>query len=146
MLDEDRLNEGRLFVVDDDEAVLMSIRALLLAARLRPECFSSAEEFLAQSEDVPTGCVLTDLQMPDVNGLELQRRLAARNSCLSVVVITGMADSETGRLVESGAILLLEKPFTPVGLVAVVQQALELSRRRWQARSSGGDTPASACS
>jgi|GEM_PF-1845915 len=131
-------DELRLFVVDDDAAVLMSIRALLHAARFQPECFSSAEEFLSRSEDTQAGCVLTALQMPGINGLELHRRLATRNHCLTVVIMTGMADSETSRLAESGAILLLEKPFTPASLVSIVQQALDLSRQRWQSRQSSG--------
>lgn len=131
------IDSDTIYVVDDDEAVLLSVQAMLKQHGYSCGCFLTAEEFLrAAPRDLP-GCVITDLQMPEISGVELQQRLVADQSPLSVVVVTGVADVPTTvALMERGAVTLLEKPYNHDDLVHAVERGLEASRKRWMERQS----------
>jgi two-component system, LuxR family, response regulator FixJ len=120
-----------IYAVDDDEAVLLSVHAMLKQHGYAARCFSSAAVFLAEAPLDRPGCVITDVQMPEINGIELQQRLLDANSPLSVVVVTGVADVPMAvSLMESGAITLLEKPYNHHDLLRAVERGLAASHRR----------------
>jgi len=130
-------------VVDDDEAVLLSVQAMLHQHGYRCRCYLSAQEFLNDLPDDRPGCVITDLQMPEVSGVELQRRLLDVQSPLSVVIVTGVADVPTAvTLMERGAVTLLEKPYNHKDLVGRKPSAVAAEAAgAVGARSSGNAHP-----
>lgn len=122
-----------VYVVDDDEAVLLSVQALLGQRGFETHGFLSAERFLAEAPIDQPGCVVSDVQMPGINGVELQRRLLEGRSPLSVVVVTGAADVRTAvTLMENGAVTLLEKPYDQAGLLRAIERGLAASDQRWR--------------
>ena len=124
-------------VVDDDEAVLLSVKAVLGQHGYQVSCYLSAEQFLADAPLDGPGCVVTDVQMPGISGIELQRRLLEMECQFSSVVVTGVADVPTAvKLMERGAITLLEKPYNHVDLLRAVEQGLMVSLERWRQQRS----------
>jgi FixJ family two-component response regulator len=113
-------------VVDDDESVRESLPDLLLEFGFAAQAFSSAEEFLASSSIDNTECLILDMAMPGISGLELQRQLALRGSDIPIVFITANTD-ETIRAIalDRGAIDYLFKPFSEVALLAALNAAFE---------------------
>ncbi len=131
------MTESAIYVVDDDEAVLLSVQAMLMQHGYECRCYLTAEDFLREAPNDRPGCVITDLQMPEVSGIELQQRLLADESPLTVVVVTGVADVPTTvALMERGVVTLLEKPYNHDDLVQGVERALELSREKWLQRQN----------
>jgi FixJ family two-component response regulator len=120
-----------VFVVDDDEAVRASVAMLLESVALKVETFASARAFLdAWTADRP-GCLVLDLRMPGLSGLELQEQLAARGSRLPIVFLTGHGDvPDAVAAMRRGAVDFLRKPFRDQDLLDRIQQALELDRAR----------------
>lgn len=130
-------DSNSIYVVDDDEAVLMSVRAMLSQHGYHCQCFLTAGEFLRNAPADRPGCVITDLQMPEITGVELQQRLVAQESPLAVVVVTGVADVPTTvSLMERGAVTLLEKPYNHDDLVHAVEKGLELSRETFRQKNN----------
>lgn len=126
-----------VYVVDDDEAVLLSVKAMLSQHGYGCLCFLTAEEFLRNARLDQPGCVITDLQMPEITGVELQQRLVDANSPLSVVVVTGVADVPTTvALMKRGAVTLLEKPYDHDDLIEAVQKGIAQSRETWALQQS----------
>ncbi len=129
--------QGMVFVVDDDEAVRESLVSLIRSARLRVETFASAQHFLASSRaDVPS-CLVLDIRLPGLSGLELQKWMAEINIEIPIVFITGHGDIPTSvRAIKAGAVEFLTKPFRDEDLLDAIQQALERDRvvRRQQAQ------------
>ncbi|MBI1345107.1 response regulator [bacterium] len=124
-----------IFVVDDDPAVLSSLVALLQAHNYTALTFRSAEEFLSKVALDQPGCVVTDLQMAAMSGLELQRQLCAQQCVMSVIVVTGTSDVATAvQIMEAGAITLLEKPYSQEALLNAIKLGLQNSETRWQQR------------
>lgn len=122
-----------IHVVDDDQAVLMSVRAVLVDLKCDTRCYSSAEQFLSEADISRPGCLITDLQMPGITGLELQQRLIRSGSPLSIVVVTGVADISTAvNLMKLGAVTLLAKPYEPATLLGAAREALAMSQQRWE--------------
>jgi two-component system response regulator FixJ len=120
----------RVHVVDDDAAVRDSLALLLDAAGFAVRTYESAAALLAVAGELEAGCVLTDVRMPDMDGLTLQRRLAALHRRLAVVVMTGHADVPIAvEALKAGARDFLEKPFDDTRLIAVVREALAISQR-----------------
>jgi FixJ family two-component response regulator len=120
----------KVFVVDDDLAVLESLKAVLTANGYSVECFTSAEDFLENHHPTQVGCVLVDLLMPGMGGSELLRRLREAGSLLSVVVVTGLFDKESLDVQESASVLLLESPYEPLTLLTMVEDGIAASMRR----------------
>lgn len=130
------MNELDIYVVDDDRAVLSSVHAVLARTGRRVHCLASAEEFFAAAELQRAGCVVTDVQMPGIGGVELQNRLLAAHSPLAVVVVTGVANVPIAvAMMERGAVTLLEKPYAAADLLSAVERGLAVSAERWREQS-----------
>jgi two-component system, LuxR family, response regulator FixJ len=115
-----------IFVVDDDEAVRDSLEILLTAAGYVPELYASARAFLERSGANHVGCLLADVRMPDMDGLELQEELSKRGSKLPVIIMTGHGDVPLAvRAMKAGAVDFLEKPFSRAQLVAGLEKAFQ---------------------
>jgi FixJ family two-component response regulator len=117
-----------VFVVDDDVSVRESLELLILSAGWQPETFASAEEFLERSPiDAPT-CLVLDLTLPELSGLDLQKRIIDRTD-MPIIFITGYGDVPTTvEAMKAGAVEFLTKPFGDDVLVDAIRQALERSR------------------
>lgn len=123
-----------VFVVDDDEHVRKYLRMLLASAGIESRGFASAQEFTAAFDPQDEGCMLTDLELPGMSGLELERWLAARGSRLPMVFISGHATVEAATAaMRHGAIDFLEKPLDSKLLLERVREALALDAARRQA-------------
>ncbi len=122
-----------VFVVDDDALVRASIQGLLKSAGLRCEAFETAEEFLhAKRADVP-GCLVLDVSLPGINGLDFQRELADKGVHIPIIFITGHGDIPMSvKAMKSGAVEFLTKPFLDQDLLDAVQQALDHDRETRQ--------------
>jgi len=117
-----------VFVIDDDVSVRESLELLITAAGWRPEIFASAEEFLSRPHDAIPCCVVLDLTLPGVSGLELQRRLAERTD-MPLIFITGYGDVPmTVQAMKAGAVEFLTKPFQDDVLLDAIRAAIERSR------------------
>jgi len=119
----------KVFIVDDDSAVRDSLDALLTALGYPTVCFEAGTAFLDACEDVCSGCVLLDIRMPDVNGIEILARLHERRPDLAVIMITGHGDVTMAvRAMKLGAVDFIEKPIREETLVQSVEAALEIAR------------------
>jgi len=123
-----------VFVVDDDEAVRDSLALLLRSVELAVATFSSANDFLDSYDPAAPGCLILDVRLPGMSGLELQQRLADDGADLPIVFITGHGDVPMAvRAMRRGAVDFLQKPFSDQELLDRAQQALaEQSQRRQQ--------------
>ncbi len=118
-------SEPTVFVVDDDELMRTSVCALVRSMGVRAESFCSAEEFLDQYLDGRPGCLVTDVRMLGMSGLELQEILRERDILLPVIVMTAYAETRTTvRALQGGALTLLEKPFEQNELWDAIREAL----------------------
>jgi two-component system, LuxR family, response regulator FixJ len=117
--------EATVYVIDDDEAVRESLAFLLASARVPVRTFDSAQAFLASLADLDPGCVITDVRMPGMDGLELLQQLRAKRVQLPVIVVTGHGDVPMAvEAMKIGAADFLEKPFDDDVLLASVRAAL----------------------
>ena len=118
-----------VFVVDDDVSVREGLGSLIRSAGLKVETFASAREFLARSrEDLPS-CLVLDVRLPGLSGLDLQKRMAEVNIEIPIVFITGHGDVPTSvRAMKAGAVEFLTKPFRDRDLLEAIQQALRRDR------------------
>jgi FixJ family two-component response regulator len=119
-----------IYIVDDDISVRESLQALIAESGFRPpEVFASAEQFLAQPRRALPGCLILDVNLPDLNGLELQRRMGDDQPALPIVFITGHGDIPmTVQAMKAGAVEFLTKPFSPDALLAAIGTAVQRSR------------------
>jgi two-component system response regulator FixJ len=115
-----------VYIVDDDEAIRDSLEALLTLAGFDVRCFASPTAFLAAIGTDDSGCLLVDVRMPDMSGLELQERMAASCPNMAVVLMTGHADVPMAvQAMKAGAVDFIQKPFDKDGLLAAVRRASE---------------------
>jgi FixJ family two-component response regulator len=125
-----------VFVVDDDPAVRESIQKLLASVGVRAETFGSTAEFLAARRPEAPACLVLDVRLPDVSGLEFQRELAASNVRIPIIFITGHADIPmTVQAMKAGALEFLTKPFRGQDLIDAVQEAIARDRAAWNERA-----------
>ncbi|MBF0560185.1 MAG: response regulator transcription factor [Nitrospirae bacterium] len=118
-----------VFVVDDDLSVLKSLRRLLTVYGFRVETFSSAREFLGNYQGNVPGCLVLDIRLPQLDGLELQRILAERGAVLPIIFITGHGDIPMSvQAMKAGAVDFLPKPFNDQSLIEAIEFALDKSR------------------
>jgi FixJ family two-component response regulator len=118
--------DATVFVVDDDDDVRGSIAELLRAAGLRAETFGTAREFLSRAPGPGPSCLVLDLQIPGMDGLDVQRELARAGDPMPVIFLTAHGDIPTTvKAMKSGAIEFLTKPFDDEQLLEVIHQALE---------------------
>ncbi|MBI4967549.1 MAG: response regulator transcription factor [Rhodospirillales bacterium] len=124
-----------VFVVDDDAAIRDSLQILLSLAGFSVECFEGARPFLESGSAQRLGCLVADIRMPGMDGLELQQELRKRGSGLPVIFITGHGDVAMAvRALKSGAADFIEKPFEDRVLTAAIGQALDRDERQRQTR------------
>jgi len=115
-----------VFIIDDDMGVCASIQGLLKAVGLRSEGFGTAEEYLSHKESDGPSCLVLDVSLPGVSGLELQRKLADAGVRIPIIFITGHGDIPmTVKAIKSGAVEFLTKPFDDQDLLNAIQLAFE---------------------
>jgi FixJ family two-component response regulator len=127
--------EATVFIVDDEPIIRASLQRLLESVSLRVETFASASEFLGAYKPVRCGCLVLDVRMPGLSGLDLQDRLNAQGIDLPVIFVTAHGDVPMAvRALKGGAVDFLQKPFNNQALLDCVQEALqqnaEVGRRR----------------
>ena len=123
-------SQPTVFVVDDDEAVRDSLRVLLKTVGINTETFASGREFLDSYDPDRPGCVVLDIRMPGMSGMELQEQLVVRNAILPVIFITGHGDVPMAvHALRSGAVDFMQKPFSEQALLDRIQQVLEQNGR-----------------
>jgi len=125
-----------VFVVDDDQAMRNSLKWLIESIDMPVKTYASANEFLNSYYPGRVGCLLLDIRMPGMSGMELQTRLAQEDSRLPVIMITGHGDVTMAvKAMKSGAVDFIEKPFHDEDLLASIRNALEFDEKRRQLRS-----------
>ena len=118
-----------VFVVDDDVSVREALDFLIRAAGWQPELYASAEAFLARPRALVPSCLILDVSLPDLNGLDLQKRIGTDRSDLPIIFLTGYGDVPmTVRAMKAGAVEFLTKPFRDDVLLSAISNALERSR------------------
>jgi len=118
-------------VVDDDQSIRESLESLIRSSGWRPHTFASANEFLATPQECCPSCLILDVTLPDLTGLELQRLISAERASMPIIFITGHRDVPmTVQAMKAGAVEFLTKPFSISVLMSAVQDALAQSRRR----------------
>ena len=116
-----------VFVVDDDVSVRESLELLIGCAGWQPETFASAQAFLARPRVHTPSCLVLDVTLPDLNGLDLQKRVAADRIDMPIIFITGYGDVPTSvQAMKGGAIEFLMKPFSETALLEALQAALRV--------------------
>lgn len=117
---------GTVFIVDDDRAVRHSLAFLMKSVRLPHECYASAGEFLERYDPERPGCLVLDIRMPGMSGLDLQEELNRRRAILPVIFVTGHGDVPMAvDAMQSGAVDFIQKPFRDQELLDRIQQALD---------------------
>jgi len=131
-------DEAIVFVIDDDESIREALKSLIRSVGLKVETFAAAHEFLqSRRPDVPA-CLILDVRMPGLSGLDLQRELTEANINIPIIFITGHGDIPMSvRAMKAGAVEFLTKPFRDQDLLDAIQQALERDRH---SRSQQADT------
>src|SRR5262245_48378391 len=118
-----------VFVVDDDVSVRESLELLIRHEGWQPEIFASADEFLSRPRALVPSCLILDLSLPGLSGLDLQKRIASERTDTPIIFITGHGDiPSTVQAMKAGAVEFLTKPFTDDALLTAIRQALERSR------------------
>jgi two-component system, LuxR family, response regulator FixJ len=132
-------------LIDDDDAVLDSLRMALAKQGLTVACFTSADAFLAEFEAVPFSCIVSDVRMPAMSGLDLQRELRKRGCMVPLILITGHGDIEMAvGAIKLGAFDFIEKPFDHQRLAQSIRRAIEDSERVRSRQDEFAETTARA--
>ena len=117
-----------VFVVDDDVSVRESLELLIRSAGWQPEMFESAQEFLARPRVLVPNCLVLDVNLPDLNGLDLQKLVSVERTDMPIIFVTGYGDVPmTVKAMKAGAVEFLTKPFSDDVLLGAIEQALERS-------------------
>lgn len=136
-------NEPTIFIVDDDEAVRDSLKALLESAGLKVQAYGSGQEFLNANDPSRSGCLLLDIRMPDMSGLEVQEELVAKQDNLPIIMITGHGDIPIAvKAMKAGAFDFIEKPFKDEVILDSLRRALGLDEQFRRKESSAIDVGA----
>lgn len=140
-------SDATVYIVDDDEAVRDSLAALLATHGWQTETFESAAVFLSRYRRGGTGCLLLDVRMPGMSGLELQEVLAAQRVLLPVIIITGHGDIPMAvKAMRLGAVDFIEKPFSNEALFHAIEQALAVAQQAERVeRAEATKAEATAC-
>ena len=118
-----------VFVVDDDISVRESLESLIRCEGWHPQTFHTADEFLAHPRAATASCLVLDLTLPGLNGLDLQQRIATDRSDMPIIFISGYGDiPKTVRAMKAGAVEFLTKPFKDDDLLSAIRQAIERSQ------------------
>lgn len=125
------MSEPTVFIVDDDLAVARSLRWLIESVQLKVETFASAQAFLDGYDAAKPGCLVLDVRMPGMSGIELQERLTAQRIRVPIIFITGHGDVQMAvRAVQAGAFDFIEKPFNDQDLLDRMQRAISFDAER----------------
>src|SRR5438876_9066613 len=134
LAEDEEMNEMKMpehivvSIVDDDVSVRRSTRRLLRSSGFRAEAFASAEEFLDSKAVAATACLILDLRMPGMNGLELQRRLTQNGNPVPIIFLSAHASEEDERsALRAGAVRFLRKPISKEALLSAIRDALKRS-------------------
>ena len=120
------MSTGTVFVIDDDANVRASLQGLLKSAGLRSECFETAEQFLEREASDGPSCLILDVSLPGISGLDFQQKMRTSGRNIPIIFITGHGDIPmTVKALKSGALEFLTKPFDDQMLLTAVAQALE---------------------
>ena len=135
--------KGTVYVVDDDEAVRDSLQWLLEGKDYRVRCFESAESFLSRYDPREVACLIVDIRMEGMTGLELQNRLLEGHSPLPIVFITGHGDVPMAvETMKKGAMDFIQKPFKEDQLVSLVERMLDRARETFSVSQQAADRDA----
>lgn len=127
------MKQKRVYLVDDDPGIRDSLTWLLDAAGIQLICFTGAESFLEQADSTLPGCMLLDICMPGMTGVELQEHLICQENMLSIIFLTGHADVPTAtHIFKNGAFDLMEKPVDTEELLRCIHQALASSEKKYE--------------
>ena len=133
-------SQPTVFVVDDDPAIRFAMQALMDSVNLRHEIFGSATEFLESVDDDRSGCLVLDIRMPGLGGLELQQELVDRGSALPIIFITGHGDVPMAvEAMQKGAVDFIQKPFRDQDLLDCIGEALKTDQERREARKANAE-------
>jgi FixJ family two-component response regulator len=122
-------NKPIVYVVDDDVSVRESLESLIRLEGWQPQIFASAEEFLAHSRALSPSCLVLDFSLPNLNGFDLQKRVAANRHIMPIIFITGFGDIPmTVQAMKAGAVEFLTKPFGNAELITAIRRAIENSQ------------------
>ena len=136
-------SEPTVFVVDDDQAMRNSLQWLIESIGMKVRTYGSANEFLTNYYPGRAGCLLLDVRMPGMSGLELQAHLARRDSRLPVIIITGHGDVAMAvKAMKSGAVDFIEKPFHDVELLSSIRNALNFDEKQRSLQSQRSEIAA----
>ncbi len=125
------MTESTVYVVDDNPAILKSIGLLIQSVQMNAVTCTTAREFLEVYDPDRPGCLVLDVRMPDMSGLELQEILNARGMEIPIVIVTGHADVPVAvRAVKNGAVDFIEKPFSDQVMLDAIHQALRLDQEK----------------
>jgi len=128
-------NNPRVFIVDDDPSIRKSLDRLIRSAGLAVETFATAHEFLERHSHKGPSCLVLDVKMPGINGLELQEKLLSQEYAMPIIFITGHGDIPmTVKAIKKGAIDFLSKPFDDKDLLDAVHEALQTDSKAWTVR------------
>jgi two-component system response regulator FixJ len=131
--------ERTVYVLDDDEAVLRSLERLLGSANFEPVTFESSDLFLTAAKTFKAGCVLLDVRLPGMSGLDVQAQLSRMRGDLPVIMMTAQGDIQTAvRALKAGARDFLEKPYSEHVLLGAIEAALEKEDRTGRDRDIAG--------
>jgi FixJ family two-component response regulator len=129
-----------VYIIDDDELIRDSIQGLLKSAGLRSEVFGSPEDFLDRQRPEVPSCLILDVKLPGVSGMDFQRELIAAGVGIPIIFITGYGDIPMSvKAMKSGAVEFLTKPFQDQDLLDAIQQALERDRAARASRSGNSE-------
>lgn len=122
-------SESKVFIVEDDDAVRDSLQMILESVGYATQTFASALEFLDRYDNDLSGCIVLDIRMPGMNGMELQRKLNERNSILPIIFVTGHGDVPMAvEAMQQGAVDFVQKPYREQELLEKVERALALEK------------------
>jgi FixJ family two-component response regulator len=117
-------------IIDDDESMRCAVKSLVTSLGLNARTFASAEEFLRSPQVEHTTCLITDLQMPGLSGVELQKMLLAQGRHIPIIFMTAFPEERMrARSIEAGALGFLSKPFESQLLINLIEKAIEISRK-----------------
>ena len=126
-------NNSKVYIVDDDDAVRDSLRWLVESVGLKVETFASANEFLEVCDSSFSGCLVSDVRMQGLSGLELQEQLNLKDIKLPIIFITGFGDIQMAvHAMQAGAVDFITKPFNDQELLDRIQHAIEKGEQAWE--------------
>ena len=139
---ESREQDAIIAIVDDDPSVRRGLERLIRSAGWKAETFASAQEFLARPGAEAASCLVLDLQLPGLSGLDLQKRMAEVRLEIPIVFLTGHGDiSASVQAMRAGAVEFLTKPFDDEQLLHAIQEAIERDRRNRQQHAEMQERP-----